>query len=89
MEKSTKKVSTVYEIYGKMGKRGKYQRIGTTKDEKVRTKYKYVKVKPVNEWGGVKQDKKLENLRRKNACKNTYYIICVTICDYFSMRMSE
>ena len=50
-KKSSKKVSTVYEIYGKMGKRGKYKQIGTTKEKKVRTKYKYVKVKPVNEWG--------------------------------------
>lgn len=49
-KKSTKKVPTVYKIYGRKGKKGKYQLIGTTKENKVRTKYKYVKVKPVNEW---------------------------------------
>lgn len=49
-KKSTKEVPTVYEVYGRKGQQGKYQLIGTTKSKKVRTKYKYVKVKPVNEW---------------------------------------
>ncbi|MCI9410591.1 MAG: leucine-rich repeat protein [Eubacterium sp.] len=49
-KKSTKKVPAVYEIYGRKGKKGKYQQVGTTKQKKVKTKYKYVKVKPVSEW---------------------------------------
>lgn len=49
-KKSTKKVPTVYELYGRKGKKGKYQRIGMTKGRKVRTKYKYVKVRSFNTW---------------------------------------
>lgn len=48
--KSTKAVKTVYQVYGKKTKTGKYQFIKTTKSKKLVSKYKYVKVVPKQTW---------------------------------------
>lgn len=48
--KSTKAIKTVYQVYGKKTKTGKYQFIKTTKSKKLVSKYKYVKVVPKQTW---------------------------------------
>lgn len=49
-KKSTKEVPTVYKVYGKKSRAGKYRLLGTTKERKVKTDYKYVRVEPVGVW---------------------------------------
>lgn len=49
-EKSKKNVPTVYEIYGKKNKGGKYRVVAATKAKRIRTNYKFVKVKPIKSW---------------------------------------
>lgn len=49
-KKSTKEVPTVYKVYGKKSKTGKYRLLSTTKTRKVKSKYKYVRVEPVAVW---------------------------------------
>lgn len=49
-KKNTKEVPTRYQVYGKGSKSGKYQFIATTKAQKVKTKFKYIKAKPVAIW---------------------------------------
>lgn len=48
--KSVKAIKTIYQVYGKKKKTGKYQLVKTTKSRKMVTKYKYVKVVPKQTW---------------------------------------
>lgn len=43
-------VKTVYRIYGKKSKGGSYRFIKTSKQKKIQSKYKYIKVIPSKEW---------------------------------------
>lgn len=49
---TTKKtpVKTIYKVYGKKGKKGKYKFLQTTKKKSIKSKYKYIKAVPVKEW---------------------------------------
>lgn len=49
-KKSTREIPTSYYVYGKKGKEGKYQLISTTRKRKIKTKYKYVKIEPMEIW---------------------------------------
>lgn len=49
-KKNAKEVSTVYKIYGKKTKTGRYQFLDTIKGKQYTSKYKYIKVVPVQEW---------------------------------------
>ena len=49
-KKDTKEVPTVYKVYGKKTKTGRYQLFATTKAKRYTGKCKYIKVVPVQEW---------------------------------------
>ena len=49
-KKNTKEVPTVYKVYGKKTKSGKYRLLAITKAKRYTTECKYIKVVPVQEW---------------------------------------
>lgn len=49
-KKSTREISALYRVYGKGNKAGRYQLIATTKAQKIKTKFKYIKTEPVADW---------------------------------------
>lgn len=49
-KKSVREIPTLYRVYGKITKAGKYQLIARTKTPKFKTKFKYIKIEPVAAW---------------------------------------
>lgn len=54
-KKSVREIPTLYRVYGKITKAGKYRLITRTKAPKFKTKFKYIKVEPVATWESSKQ----------------------------------
>lgn len=48
--KKTKKTKTMYQVYGREKKSGKFKLIKTTAQRKITSKYKYIQVVPVKSW---------------------------------------
>ena len=48
--KKTKNTKTMYQVYGRMKKSGKFKLIKTTAQRKITSKYKYIRVVPVKSW---------------------------------------
>lgn len=48
--KKTKKTKTMYQVYGRKKKSGKFKLIKTTAQRKITSKYKYIQVVPVKNW---------------------------------------
>lgn len=48
--KKTKKTKTMYQVYGRKKKSGKFKLIKTTAQRKITSKYKYIRVVPVKSW---------------------------------------
>ena len=48
--KKTKNAKTMYQVYGRMKKSGKFKLIKTTAQRRITSKYKYIRVVPVKSW---------------------------------------